>query len=87
MRLEYAPLKKCERKYRLMIDNNQPRIRKKLMPSLKGAYLKASATVEGAIVIPIVLFAILTIIYLLQIVAIETRINAALFETARRCSS
>ena len=70
-----------------MIDYNQPRAKEKLMPSLKGAYLKASATVEGALVIPIVLFAILTIIYLLQVVAIETRINAALFETARRCSS
>lgn len=70
-----------------MIDYNQPRTKEKLMPSLKGAYLKASATVEGALVIPIVLFAILTIIYLLQVVAIETRINAALFETARRCSS
>lgn len=68
-----------------MIERNQPQI--KIMPNIKGAYLKASATVEGALVIPIVLFAVLTIMYLLQIVAIETKVYEALFETMRRCSS
>ena len=59
----------------------------KIQSNIKGAYLKASATVEGAIVIPILLFAVMTIMHLLQVVAIETKVHEALYETVRRCSS
>ena len=54
--------------------------------NMQGAYLPAASTVEAALVIPLFLYAAMTIIYILQIKAISCRIQTALYEEARRLS-
>lgn len=49
----------------------------------QGTYLYASATVEAALVIPLFLYAAMSILYILQIIAIKQRVQTALYECGR----
>jgi hypothetical protein len=52
----------------------------------KRACLPASATVEAALVIPIYVYAVMTILYLIQIVAIKSSVYQALYDNTRTLS-
>ena len=54
--------------------------------SSKRAYLPALATVEAALVIPIFIYAVMTVGYMLQIVGMKSRISQALYNDARQLS-
>ncbi len=52
-------------------------------PAAKGMCLPASATLEAALVFPIVLYALCAVMYLMQIVGIQVHIQEALYNEAR----
>lgn len=47
-------------------------------------YIPASATVEAAIVIPLVIYAAATVMFLLQVIAIKIHVNDALYNALRK---
>lgn len=54
-----------------------------MIAKLLKAHAPASATVEGALVIPLFVYAAAAIIFMLQVVAVRTRVNIALYNTIR----
>lgn len=51
---------------------------------LNKKYIPASATVEAAIVIPLVIYAVATVMFLLQVIAIKIHVNDALYNALRK---
>ena len=47
-------------------------------------YISASATVEGALVIPLFVYATVAIIFMLYVFMIRTQVNNALYNTVRK---
>ncbi len=47
-------------------------------------YIPASATVEAAIVIPLVIYAVATVVFLLQVIVIKIHVNEALYNALRK---
>lgn len=58
---------------------------KEAYSDLKTKKLRASATLEGALVIPLFIYAVMTIMYVIQIVAIRSHVNEALYNTLKKC--
>lgn len=54
------------------------------MPNNKRIYLSASATVEASIVIPLFIYAVMTITFLLQIIGIQLQVKQALYNETRK---
>ena len=49
----------------------------------KRAYLPASATVEATLVIPVYIYAVMTVLYLVQVIAIKSSVSQALYDNTR----
>ena len=56
----------------------------KYMPNNKRMYLSASSTVEASIVIPMFIYAIMTVTYLIQIVGFQLKVQQALYNESRK---
>ena len=54
------------------------------MPNDKRMYLSASATVEASIVIPLFIYAIMTVTYLIQVVGFQVKVQQALYNESRK---
>lgn len=54
------------------------------VPSDKRIYLSASSTVEASIVMPLFIYAVLTFIYLIQIVGLQINMQQALYNECRK---
>jgi len=54
------------------------------MPNNKRMYLSASSTVEASIVIPLFIYAIMTVTYLIQIVSLQVKVQQALYNESRK---
>ena len=46
--------------------------------------IPASATVEGALVIPVILYAVAAVMFLLQLISIRMHVNDALYNALRK---
>lgn len=46
--------------------------------------IPASATVEGVLVIPVILYAVAAVMFLLQLISIRMHVNDALYNTLRK---
>lgn len=55
----------------------------KALPGLHGAYLSASATVEASIVIPIFIYAVMSVMYIIQMISVQVHIQESLYNVAR----
>lgn len=67
--------------------NNDEQIFQKMfikMPNNKRIYLSASTTVEASIVIPLFIYAVMTIMYLIQIVGFQLKVQQALYSESRK---
>ena len=53
-------------------------------PNNKRMYLSASSTVEASIVIPLFIYAIMTVAYLIQIVGFQVKVQQALYNECRK---
>lgn len=53
----------------------------------KEAYVSASATLEGAIVIPLFIYAVVAVIYILQIMAVKTRVYEASYKSIKKMAA
>jgi len=54
------------------------------MPNNKRMYLSASSTIEASIVIPLFIYAIMTVTYLIQIVGLQVKVQQALYNESRK---
>ena len=54
------------------------------MPNNKRIYLSASSTVEASIVLPLFIYAIMTVTYLIQIVGLQVKVQQALYNESRK---
>lgn len=54
------------------------------MPNNKRMYFSASSTVEASIVIPLFIYAIMTITYLIQIVGLQVKVQQVLYNESRK---
>jgi len=54
------------------------------MPNNKRMYLSASSTVEASIVVPLFIYAIMTVTYLIQIVGIQVKVQQTLYNESRK---
>lgn len=54
------------------------------MPNNKRIYFSASSTVEASIVIPLFIYAVMTVTYLIQIVGLQVKIQQALYNESRK---
>ena len=48
--------------------------------------LKASSTLEAALVLPIFIYAVMAVMYFIQIMAVRSHINDALYMTLKKCA-
>ncbi len=63
-------------------NKNQPKLN---MPHIsKRAFFKASATLEASLVIPIFIYAVMTIAYLIYALGVKTHISQALYNETRQ---
>lgn len=51
-----------------------------------SAKLPASATIEAALVIPIFIYAVMSVMYFIQVMAIRAHVNDALYTTLKKCA-
>lgn len=56
---------------------------RKSLPDLKGVHLPASATLEAALVMPLFIYGVMAVMYVLQMVGIQIHIQEALYNTGR----
>lgn len=77
----YANNAKCFREH--VIRNNIKIIR---MPLSKRAYLPASATLEASLVIPLYIYAVIAVIYIIQIMQVKSAVNRAAYNSIRALS-
>lgn len=49
--------------------------------------LRASATVEASLVIPIFIYAVMAVMYFIQIIAVRVHVNDALYTTLKKCAA
>lgn len=55
-----------------------------VLPDIQGAYLSASATVEAALVIPIFIYAVMTVMYIMQMIMVQVKVQESLYNTGRQ---
>lgn len=56
------------------------------VPDKKRVCLSASATVEGALVIPVFIYAVMSIMYVISMISVQVHIEEALYNEARKLS-
>lgn len=57
-----------------------------VLPDIQGAYLSASATVEAALVIPIFIYAVMAVMYIMQMILVQVKVQESLYNTARKAA-
>lgn len=55
-----------------------------VLPNIQGAYLSASATVEAALVIPVFIYAVMAVMYIMQMIMVQVRVQESLYNTGRQ---
>lgn len=72
--------------YRNLITPVINRILSRTIKCSKAHNLNASASVEGAIVIPLFIYAVMSIMFIMQVIAVRIHINNAFYVTLRKCA-
>lgn len=72
--------------YRNLITPVINRILSRTIKCSKAHNLNASASVEGAIVIPLFIYAVMSIMFIMQVIAVQIHINNAFYVTLRKCA-
>ena len=71
-------------KKNFIFNDEQIFLKKVNMPNNKRMYLSASSTVEASIVIPLFIYAIMAVTYLVQIVGFQVKVQQALYSESRK---
>lgn len=61
-------------------------IKNSLMPKPKRAYMSASSTVEASLVMPIFIYAVMAIMYIMQFILFYINVEIAMYNTAKEMS-
>lgn len=55
-----------------------------VLPDIHGAYLSASATVEASLVIPVFIYAVMAVMYIMQMIMVQVKVQESLYNTGRQ---
>lgn len=75
----------CNPQKNFIFNDEQIFLKKnKKMPNDKRMYLSASSTVEASLIMPVFIYAIMTFVYLIQIVGLQIKVQQGLYNECRK---
>lgn len=55
-----------------------------VLPNIRGTYLSASAAVEAALVMPIFIYAVMAVMYIMQMILVQIQVQESLYNAGRQ---